>query len=231
MKRKNKRKPFQTWCEECQRWYRFSVIPAYHERSTLHRHGRRIRALLDANCLSLTEIANRVGGITRERMRQIARDYFGVTGRIRQSVCALIQREEKMKVLMDALTSFPIGQVMAKLNELQIPFEAMPSKRGIELRRLLINGKMCKILKCGPRTTAGYRSRYRCIRRPQSRDPYDFCIYVDSKHGFLVMPKDKLPKNSTSFILDPPIGYNNMLGTYSTRHDFIDYLEAWDQLR
>jgi transcriptional regulator with XRE-family HTH domain len=229
MQRKNKRNPlFKTWCEECQQWYKFSFIPAYHERSTLHRYGRRIRALLDANCLTLTEIGNRVG-ITRERVRQIAKDYFGVTGRIRQGVCRLTRRDEKLKIQKDRLADFPIGQVMAKLNELQIPFETVLSKNGIEHGRLLVNGKICKILKCGPRTTYRHRARYRNIRPPKSHR-LDFCIYVDPKHGFLVMPKDKLPKHATAFILDAPLG-ENRLGAYSLRHDFIDYLDAWDQLR
>jgi hypothetical protein len=63
----------------------------YHRRSVYHRQHRRIRGLLSNDSLSFADIGDRLG-ITRERVRQIARQLGMTSGRQRREQHALHQR-------------------------------------------------------------------------------------------------------------------------------------------
>lgn len=63
-----------------------------HEKGVLH--SKRIRVLLESDCLRFYEIGERLG-VSRERVRQVA-EHFGMdAGLTRRTSCALKQRETK----------------------------------------------------------------------------------------------------------------------------------------
>ena len=75
-------------CLECRMALVNSCLSDNHLNSVYHKHAARIRALLDTECVSHVEIAERLN-ITRERVRQIAIKMGYPSGRERQQVCVL----------------------------------------------------------------------------------------------------------------------------------------------
>jgi hypothetical protein len=65
--------------------------PRHHRLSVYHRQHRRIKRLLSNNSITFADIGNKFG-ITRERIRQIARQLGMESGRQRQEQRVLHQR-------------------------------------------------------------------------------------------------------------------------------------------
>lgn len=162
--------------------------------------------------LPQAHIADRVG-CTRERVRQLETKYFGTTGHDRQTA----RRIERLAAPPDH------------------PFVKAAIARGFKVeslvsdcfrkstRKVYVNGYLCYIFKMSPHKIGNHV--YFVIRAPQVE--CDFCIGVNPK-GFLIMPHALMPLQTVCSL--EPKNRMNRPGSYSTRHDYLNYLNAWDQL-
>jgi biotin operon repressor len=191
-----------------------------HRLSVYHRHYRKIRGLLSNTWLSFAEIGDRFG-ITRERVRQIAQQLGKASGRQRQEQRTLHQRISAWQ------EQEVYRELIAKGKELG--YTVAPSRRDtregwrIEKEIVLINGWRAHIVYM--RT----RGRYLIFKRSVVRADFQVCI---SPIGFFIFPSKvwKTFPKGTSFSPNPSTSGRRGF-TYSHRHDYLNYLEAWKLLR
>jgi hypothetical protein len=163
--------------------------------------------------LPQAHIAVRVG-CSRERIRQLEEKYFGTTGHDRQTA----RRIERLATPPD--NPFTRAALARGLK-----VESFVSQWSNKKKRLVfINGHLCCIYKMTPRKIGNHV--YLVIRAPQVE--CDFCIGVNPK-GFLIMPHALMPLQ-TVCSLEPKNRMNRPV-SYSKRHDYLNYLNAWDQLK
>jgi Sigma-70, region 4 len=192
------------------RWHRLSVY---------HRQHRRIRRLLSNNSHSFADIGDRFG-ITRERVRQIARQLGMTSGRQRREQRLLHQRMPAW------LERKGYRELIAKGKEFgyTVTPSRVDSPEGwrFEARIVVINGWRALIVYV---TTRG---RYLAFSR--SDDRADFYVGI-SPIGFFIFPSKvwKTFPERTAFSPTPcPIGQRGF--DHSHRHDYLNYLEAWKLL-
>jgi hypothetical protein len=190
-----------------------------HRLSVYHREHRRIRSLLSNNSLSFADIGDRFG-ITRERVRQIARQLGMTSGLQRREQRALHQR-------------MPAWQERKGYRELiakgkRYGYTVTPSRVDspegwrFQARIVVINRWRSYIVYM--RT----RGRYLAFSRSDVRA--DFYVGI-SPIGFFIFPSKawKTFPERTSFSPIPcPNGKPGF--THSHRHDYLKYLEAWKLL-
>ena len=191
----------------------------HHRLSVYHRHYRRIKNLLSKDSLSFAEIGERVG-ITRERVRQIAQQLGGASGRERREQHAM---DKRMSAWHERKGH---RELVAKCKELG--YTVTPSRVDspdgwrFEARNVVINGWRAHIVYI--RT----KDRYLLFRR--SDVPADFYVGI-SPIGFFIFPSKvwKTFPERTSFSPIPcPMGRRG--ATHPHRHDYLNYLEAWKLL-
>jgi hypothetical protein len=171
----------------------------------------RIKGLLESGVKPI-EVA-RIVGCTRERVRQLDFKYFGMTGR---------ERSHKRRIEQSTIP--PIHPFIAAARERGYSIEGIPlTNLRPSKARVLINGFRCGLFSSSQRRLGG--NVYWTIRRSTSEAAMDFCIW-STPVGFLIIPKNKQPKDSTCIALRD----RRKPGAYSKRHDYIDYLNAWEQL-
>jgi hypothetical protein len=191
----------------------------YHRLSVYHRQHRRIRGLLSSDSLSFADIGVRLG-ITRERVRQIARQLGMASGRQRREQRALHQRLPAWHERKG------YRELIAKGKELG--YAVTPSRVDrpegwrFQARNVVINGWRAHIVYM--RT----RGRYLAFGRSDVRAD----VYVGiSPIGFFIFPSTvwkTFPERTTFSPIPCPIGQRGF--THSGRHDYLNYLEAWKLL-
>jgi hypothetical protein len=179
----------------------------------------RVIALLQEKCISMSEIAYRVG-CSRERIRQLALKYLGITGRERNWSCPL-NRSNRVPELPD-------HNFVHDCLDLGFDVQPILNDRGSSNKQMvLVNGKSCLLRKASTRF-AGIHSSCTVvfhISRSGSGD-YDVCVYELDDGRWLIVPQDRIPFRSTDFSVFP----RARVAAYSKRHDWITYINAWQFL-
>jgi hypothetical protein len=171
----------------------------------------RVKELLDGGVRPI-EVA-KIVGCTRQRVSQLDLKYFGMTGRERAR-----NRRIEASVVPPTHPFVTAAQERGYLVQ-SIPLPTLrPSKC-----RVLVNGFSCGLFTSCKRVIG--KNTYWTIRRSTSNLDMDFCIW-DTPVGFLIIPRKKQPKHSTCIALRD----RRKPGAYSKRHDYINYLNAWEQL-
>jgi hypothetical protein len=190
-----------------------------HRLSVYHRQHRRIRNLLSNNSLSFADIGDRFG-ITRERVRQIARQLGMESGRKRQEQRALHQR------LPAWYERKGYRELIAKGKE--FGYTVTPSRVDrpegwrFKARIVVINGWRAHIVYM--------RAKGRYLSFGRSDVPADFYVGISSI-GFFIFPSKiwkTFPERTTFSVIPCSIGKPGF--THSHRHDYLKYLEAWKLL-
>jgi hypothetical protein len=194
--------------------------PRHHRLSVYHRQHRRIKRLLSDNSFSFADIGNKFG-ITRERVRQIARQLGMESGRQRQEQRALHQRVPAWSERKG------YRELIAKGKELgyTVTPSRVDSTEGwrFQARIVLINGWRAHIIYM--------RTRGRYLAFGRSGVPADFYLGI-SPIGFFIFPStlwNTFPERTMFSPTPCPMGKPGF--TRSHRHDYLKYLEAWKLLR
>jgi predicted XRE-type DNA-binding protein len=197
---------YMRYCESC----RFEVHKGHFKRHTLsivHRKAKLIRAMLERNCITQAEIARRIG-VTRERVRQLARQMGFADGRSRHAVCRMERRKREM------------GEFFVEAQERGFRVEPLGS------RSACINGKLClQRQACWHDIEQGERKyTYVSIHLPNSR--FDICAWRLPDGRFLILPKKLAGFRQTSFKAEE----SERLGTASSSHHYREYIGRWSVL-
>jgi len=216
-KQRVKQEPFTCECG-------VTIIRPYHashQRSVMHRHWRRLHALLSEECISYEEIGQRLG-ITRERVRQYHQAIAGTPGLggQRRTVCTLRSRDQRWREIPDIatlLTTCPLPVVPILTS----------TPLGYALNTVTIMGQRCIIRHV---SLTGPEGRYMAIHRSQPQNVgADFVLYLlPNDRGWLVIPRDRCPTRGTQVSLQPLTGGRGF--TKHARHDWREYLNAWHLL-
>jgi hypothetical protein len=191
----------------------------YHRRSVYHRQHRRIRGLLSNDSLSFADIGDRLG-ITRERVRQIARQLGMTSGRQRREQRALHQRipawheRRGYRELIAKGKEFGYAVTPSRVDS--------PEGWRFEARMVVINGWRAHIVYV--------RTRGRYLAFGRSEVGADFYVGI-SPIGFFIFPSKvwkTFPERTMFSPIACPIGKRGF--AHSNRHDYLKYLEAWKLL-
>ena len=192
----------------------------HHRLSVYHRHCQRIRDLLSKDSLTFAQIGE-MFGITRERVRQIARQLGMESGRQRLEQRVLRQRMPAWQERKGYLELIAKGE--------EFGYAVAPSRVDspdgwrFQARNVVINGWRAHIV------YMRIKGRYLAFGRSDVRA--DFYVGI-SPIGFFIFPSKvwKTFPERTVFSPTPcPIGQRGF--THSGRHDYLNYLEAWKLLR
>jgi predicted XRE-type DNA-binding protein len=190
-----------------------------HRLSVYHRQHRTIKNLLSKDSLTFAEIGERLG-ITRERVRQIARQLGLTSGHERRKQHAMDKRMSAWREQKGH------RELIAKCKELG--YTVTPSRCDTRLGWrfedgiVVINGWRTQIVHL--RT----RGRYFVFKRSVVRA--DFHVGI-SPVGYFVFPAKvwKTFPEGTEFSPIPCTSGQRGF-THSHRHDYLNYLEAWKLL-
>jgi hypothetical protein len=191
-----------------------------HEASVAHRSARRIRALLRNDCITHAEIARRLG-VTRERVRQVAKQFGYETGRVRHRPCA-IQR-------WISLPLPPKLEVVRKLAAARgltcEPIKTTRNRRWIS-SRIVIEDHSCGIYSIWPHKK---KPSWLRLWRPGSSAVPDFGLYP-WQEGVFIIPRSRFQtlKRGTTFVFGRE---KRKSGTHSAQHDWPSFWNAWHLLR
>lgn len=179
----------------------------------------RLRALLAKECLNFSEIGLRFG-VTRERIRQIAKREGFQEGRERNKICALRTTEQRIQDELECIH----GPVIAECAKRGLRIEPVKASEGVNVyrcsrRSVRVNGRLCAVQQGHIRKTGYHHVRL------TTRD-CDFSI-VRFPNGWMVIPKQRSVK-IVEFALDKT--YPKM-GAGGVRHDWPDFWEAWHLLK
>lgn len=168
----------------------------------------KIKELLEEG-LRPSDVA-RIIGCSRERIRQLDLKYFGMTGRERSKA----RRIDNSRML-------PVHPFVAVAMQRGYNVEPITENLRASTFRILVNGFRCGLFSSSKRIIGG--NSYWTIKR----SPWNLDFYVWSTSvGFIILPKNKQPADATTISLHE----KSKVGAYSMRHDYIDYLNAWEQL-
>lgn len=194
-----------------------------HFSSTFHLQHERIRALLAKDCISLAEIARRVG-VSRQRVHQLAKNIFGVQGRIRRKACRLTKKAETGP-----------GKHWTIANE--AAQQAREAGLGAELIRVAnrsrpwavsIRGVTCLVRTASHLLSNGVERGYSIRGITLMQASADFALIRIDAETWMVLPCEKLPRRQTAFAW--PLRHPEM-GAKSCRHDWRQYINAWHLLK
>jgi hypothetical protein len=155
----------------------------------------------------------RIMGCSRERIRQLDKLYFGLTGRERNKA----RRIDNSKVPPNHL-------FVTVAKERGYHVEALPlTNLRASKKIVLVNGFRCGLFSSSSRILG--RNTYWTLRRSTDKAEIDFYVW-STPMGFIIIPNGKQPKDSTCIALNQ----KRKPGAYSHRHDYVNYLNKWDQL-
>jgi len=157
---------------------------AWHKASVLHRHNRRLKALLDKACVPFSEIGRRLG-VTREQARQMAATLGYPTGRSRLKTC-------RINSLPQQAAKKPLLAKLAQDCPFPVVFLPSPRTRGLWCRRVSILGHVCYVAR-----GCFYKSRYLRVAgnvppgkpEPKSLSGIEFVLCKLPVDGWLVIPR------------------------------------------
>jgi hypothetical protein len=195
-----------------------------HDKGVFHKNSARIRVLLREPCVNFSEIARRLTAsghpVTRERIRQIAKKIEGLTGNERGTVCMVRRRAAAQTDFMKRLE--PICVEWGLKLESVIGTDRWPLKRTVR-----INGVLCEERSMCMRGV-GTTRLYANIHRPVNSKAEFLLCWLPARELWFILPRKAWPRTQALFALDPTPGRP---GTKSSRHDWLDYKEAWHLLR
>jgi transcriptional regulator with XRE-family HTH domain len=180
-----------------------------HKRSLRHVNGRRLKALLEKECLTYSEIARRLR-VTREWVRQIDTELNQNTGRQRHRVCNLHQRDEELK-------KFPFYQAAAG-NGLEV------RTRANSKRELLFGFKVRFLVNGWDVVTARACWHLGAISFRPTKSSADFCVWQMPDERWLIIPREEWPKKQTCFRIYKP-------KKKTGKRDWRAYIDRWDFLK
>ena len=200
-------------CETCKIT---TLLKTIHLKSVGHRQNRRIRALLRQPCISFSEIGRRLG-LSRERVRQIANQYYQETGRQRQHACAI----SKPKLPPNCLALQ--AEKVCREKGLAFQFAGRPfDGRQFSASAAIIANEKCVLRRCSARKNGNI-----VVRKPRSNaDDVKFMLMPMPEIRWLIVPKSKWPNKSTEF----QSGALRRPGATCRRHDWRAYIDAWHLL-
>ncbi len=205
------------FCATCRPLLRRNSL--LHRKSVLHKHCRRLRALLAKDCVTYSEIGARLG-ITRERVRQLA-DAMGVPhiGRMRQTSCTTNKR-------MVAFRSLPFVQKLASHRLRVEPIETLAHKPSRVT--FSVDGRRVSLSRACPHGGSS-RGPYLNIYKPQRRRA-DIYVWTLPDNDFLILPKQMVTFHvSTSFSMQKP--FPGGKGYAKHRNHYWRYVNAWQVFR
>jgi transcriptional regulator with XRE-family HTH domain len=194
------------YCQTC----RFDVHPGHFKRHTfsvVHRKAKLIRAMLERNCITQADIARRIG-VSRERVRQLARQLGFADGRSRHAICRLERRKQAM------------AEFFVEAQKRGFPVEPLSARRGY------INGKLCvQRQACWHDLEQGQRKyTYLSIHTPSGQ--FDICAWKLPDGRFLILPRKLAAFRQTTFNPEE----SERFGTFSSSHHYREYIERWSVL-
>jgi hypothetical protein len=202
----------------CQCGFLIRYPEGAHERSIFHRQHRHIKKIIANRAMSYAALAASLG-ITRQAVHRFAALLGYVpresTREPRLARQARLWREQKL-----------VRKVLKKCEDLG--FTAAPSVRRsdprfLESNTVVINGRRARVLQI-------YRMGANYLRLRRIKRQADFYIGI-SVIGFFVFPAEvwETFPAMTTFSFQSPRSAKP--GADSFRHDYRDYLEAWDLLK
>ena len=191
---------------------------SWHKSGLAHQQAQRIKALMENDCISFSEMGVRLG-ITRERVRQIAARLGFPTGRKRRRVCTILNHQDRfIKSLTDDLEQLKV--IAERWNFTFEPI--MRDSYGIYflLRRIMLNGFLCQI-----GSLWHHPLDYVVIPRIESHD-FDFFLGrgVD---GWAVIPQKEMPMRGTLCVMGRP----KILPGADSYRSYEHFFEAWQLLK
>lgn len=206
------------FCETCQVELAHLRI---HNRGVRHRQAKRLQALLSQNCMTFSEIGKRVG-LSRERVRQIAKSMPGIdAGFKRMKICTFNRLESEFE-------DHPVlGQIKELAAAHAVQVQPVIMRQGchqvIAKRQILASGVLCSV-----RGGSMYGRTVRISQR--SIDPRIPFVIVYVQHGpTMVIPSSRYPANGIGFVLESKRGYHKP--EYTRKHDWIGYIDAWHLIK
>lgn len=191
---------------------------ARHRNSATHRNMRRIKALLNTPCITLEEIAARVG-FSKQRVHQVA-NLINVQCGERQTVCGLRRRQARND---ETLRTGLLRAVIATAQQRGLAVETTIKTNGEPGRtRILLNGLTCHLHK------VTYQRPYVAIGSRRLPRDGEFNLFLLPDGRWMVMPSSQTPRGRTLIAIHQPRTRKGM--GRNKRHDYRDYIEAWHLL-
>lgn len=191
-------------CDTCK-----VAMQVQHFSSNSHKKMERFKVLLAQDCITFTEIGNRLG-FTPERARQIAKR-FEVKGHKRRKVCTLNRHEMIRQQMIES--SFFIQQAQDRAAQFGWTIEPLGKKV------VVINGKTVRF---------GHlrQKRYLSVSGIRGSRPYmcDFAVFCN-RDLWVIFPASDCPRNTTMFSETEPIDQRGM--GKEKNHDYRRYINAW----
>lgn len=215
------RSKFKITCSECGLPYdvRFATN---HEKGLLHWHHRRIRALIEANCLSFDEIGQRFL-VTREAVRQWAQLLGMPTGRTRMKVCTLASRARRAQSLVNGTQ---LGRFAAACEQHGLPWRFATTKS--KTRGEYFSAKECLVQEYRVRVlSASCNSRGYIQLHSRKASRVDFTVFELPNGKWLILPQNMVKQTMFAEQPDP----NGSGATSENRHDYCSFIEAWRLFR
>ncbi len=192
----------------------FNHLSPSHAKGVYHRYSKKVRTLLATDCPNFAEVARRLG-VTRQYVAQIAAQIGIPKGRKTWT-----PEQRKAQVLE---RNPLLAELVQEAEKHGLRPELVRAKRNVGpylMREIQIGKSRCGIKKM----SHTYRDLY-FLGRPSQRH-WDF-VLSKLPCGWMVIPRKKFPKRSTGFIVGRE---KRSSGARSHRHDWPDYLNAWDLL-
>ncbi len=177
----------------------------------LHQHSRRIRALLDQECVPFSEVGRRLG-VSREQVRQIAELLGYPPGRWREKTCKSRPPQPLSKV-----------PLLAKLQR-DCPYPVVSMHSALRRRRVSILGHICYVSKAFIRPLYYIRVVTRgsaSLPKLTSLSGTEFVLSKLPRNGWLVIPRARCKR--TTFDLRK----KERASRQSGRWDLTQALNAW----
>lgn len=222
-----------------------------HLDSLVHHHARRLLALRDRGCMTLQEMADRIG-TTRQRISQIFKmldDNFD--GYARYRICTLRKKQiATLKAFLHGERFELLRSFRSEVEALGLPFAPVQFTSGkIDPTKAMIGSRLCVIRQSGwtTRGLVAFRGKsktnktdgYFRLRGYDGEIPVDFVAVNADEYGWFIVPSDIAPKRATYLVLGRDyydIGWGGSvdisnLQSAKRHHNWLQYLNRWELLQ
>lgn len=210
----------------------FKRRPTSHEQGKYHQNYKRVRALLDQNCISFAEIGRRLG-ITREAVRTTAKR-LGIDGTSRKTSCSIKTLEELLKEKRAEFiaNNTLLGRFIVACEQHNLDVtcaladgDGKYSSRAISSREVLVGSKRVYVRSAWLRMINQSRNVQLGPPPKSTISRIDVVCTEITTGAWLIMRINHLPKKGTMFALDEP---GHRIGkTRRARHDYRTFINRW----